>query len=456
MPVDKQRVKALNAKLKPVLKTKARYRTLYGGRGSGKSHAAAEFLVLAMASCTMRAVCCRQFLNKSENSIFQLLKSKISKFGMQDDFQINHLSIKHKHTNSECFFFGLWRNIDEAKSMEEIDICLLEEAHNLQENQFTLLDGTFRRNGFCFITIFNPRLCTDFPWKKFVVETIPDSVRVKLNYYDNPYLDDDYIRTVIDYMKATDEQAYIHHYLGEPLSDDDDSIIKRSWVLASIDAHLKLGIEPTGSSRLGFDIADSGNDWCATIVAKGSLAHSLDMWKGQEDELMKSCTRAWVTAREHKAVIHYDAHGLGSFCGSKINEINAENTYKVLHKKFLAGGKISKPESFYPGTNIKNKDKFSNAKAQKWTDVAVRFRNTFNAVTHGHKFRDDEMIFIDSGIDHLEQLMDELSIVKKAYDNAGRDMAESKKDLLKRDVASPNLADAFIMAYCDMSSGGLF
>lgn len=448
--------KELNAKLRSVFKVKARYRTLYGGRGSGKSHAAAEFIVAAMSSCTCRVVCCRQFLNKSGESIFQLLKSKIHAAGLAHDFDINNLKIVCKSTGSEAMFYGLWKNIDEIKSLEDVDICLLEEAHNLTEEQFMVLDPTFRKSGFTFVVVFNPRLVTDFPYRKFVVNQPPNSVKLKLNYYDNPYLDDEFIRDVIDPLKETDHALYEHHFLGEPQNDDDDSIIKRSHVLAAIDAHHKLGIEPSGRTRIGYDVADSGNDWCASVTAKGALAYGLDMWKAREDELLKSCERVWHTALKEGASITYDAIGVGAHSGAKFNELNTTSKRKIQHTKFFAGGQAARPESNYAHTNIKNKDYFANIKAQQWALLADRFRNTFNAIHNGQKFDECDMIFIDSELPHLEQLIDELTIVKRDFDNAGKFKAESKKDLAKRDINSPNLADAFVMAFCNISSGGLF
>ena len=79
--------------------------------------------------------------------------------------------------------------------------------------------------------------------------------------------------------------------------------------------------------------------------------------------------------------------------------------------------------------------------------MADRFRDTYNAVTRGQPCDPDRMIFISSDLPHLVQLIDELSTPKKDYDLAGRVKVESKKDLFKREIKSPNLADAFIMAY---------
>jgi len=124
--------------------------------------------------------------------------------------------------------------------------------------------------------------------------------------------------------------------------------------------------------------------------------------------LLKSCTRVWHSARERKASIIYDAIGVGATSGAKFNELNIGvlQHERVMHNKFFAGGAVYKPDAKYPGTEIKNKDFFSNIKAQAWWLVADRLRNTYNAVKNGQQFRDDEMIFIDSSMPHLDQLID--------------------------------------------------
>ena len=61
------------------------------------------------------------------------------------------------------------------------------------------------------------------------------------------------------------------------------------------------------------------------------------------------------------------------------------------------------------------------------------------------KFNPDELISISSKVPHLERLKAELSTPKRDFDKNGKVKVESKEDLAKRDVDSPNLADAFIM-----------
>ena len=433
----------------------ARNRVLYGGRSSSKSWDAAAFAVFLASKCKIRFLCARQFQNKIAESVYTLLKIQIERFGKSSEFKILDNSITHMRTGSEFLFYGLWRSIDEIKSLEGVDICWIEEAHNLTKEQWEILEPTLRKEGSQFWVIFNPRLSTDFVYRRFITNPPPDTVVRKINYNENPFLSSTIIK-VIEAAKAADLDEYMHIYEGVPNDDDDDAVIKRSWLLAAIDAHKALDIEPLGHRRIGFDVADSGEDSCAMIEAHGPLATWSDQWKAKEDELLKSCTRVWATAREREDSVIYDAIGVGAGCGAKFNELNTGQAVAVSHSKFFAGGAVMKPDSDYARTGVKNKDMFANIKAQAWWLVADRLKNTYNAVRNGQVFEVEEMIFIDSTMPNVDQLIDELSTPKRDFDNAGRVKVESKADLKKREIASPNLADAFIMAFLPVSGAALW
>ena len=152
-----------------------------------------------------------------------------------------------------------------------------------------------RREGSQFWAVFNPVLTSDFAWRRFVVNPPRGTLVRKINYNENPFLSQTML-DVIDDAKAEDEDEFRHVYLGEPRDDNDAAVIKRSWIMAAIDAHKTFGIEPAGRRRVGFDVADSGADKNATIYAHGQVALDSDLWKAGEDELLISATRARATA----------------------------------------------------------------------------------------------------------------------------------------------------------------
>ena len=435
----------LNPCLEDFWLTPARNRVLYGGRSSSKSWDAAGFAIFLSNSCKIRVLCTRQFQSKIEESVYTLLKIQINRFNLGHRFRILENKIINRYTGSEFIFYGLWRSIDEIKSLEGIDIHWAEEAHLLTEEQWEILNPTIRKQGSQHWIIFNPRLVTDFVYRRFVTNPPPNTIVMKINYNDNPFLSDT-MRAEVEAAKAEDYENYLHVYEGNPKSDDEESVIKRSHVMAAIDGHSTLGIEISGIRRIGFDVADAGEDYCAMVESYGSLNVWADQWKAKEDELLKSCSKVWAKARESNSLIVYDAIGVGATSGAKFNELNTSNKVRIEHQKFFAGGAVAKPDSQYQRSGIKNRDYFANIKAQAWWLIADRFRNTYNAVRNGQSFNDDDMIFIDGDMPHLNQLIDELTSPKQDYDNAGRVKVEGKKDLSKRDIASPNLADAFIMA----------
>lgn len=469
------------ATLNPVLKDfwlrpandngeKIRNRVLYGGRASSKSWDAAGFAVFLAGTCRIRFLCARQFQNKIEESVYSLIVHQIERFGLREQFRILDNKIIHRRTGSEFLFYGLWRHITEIKSLEGIDICWLEEAHALTEEQWKVLEPTVRKAGSQFWIIFNPNLSTDFAWRRFVASPPRGTLVRQINYLENPFLSQTML-DVIAAAQAEDREEYEHVYLGVPRDDDDDAVIKRSWVMAAIDAHKVLNIDPAGQKRLGFDVADAGKDKCALIYAHGQLVAWADQWKAREDELLKSSTRAWDAANERDADLIYDSIGVGAQVGAKVNELNRRDEHgrpvraTVRHTPFNAGAGVWRPDAMYRDSKRSNQDMFANLKAQTWWYVADQFRATFNAVRRRKEeiesgtpkelwrpFDIGDIISIASDLPYLTQLIDELATPKRDFDNAGRVKVESKKDLAKPNrvggpVPSPNLADAFVMAF---------
>jgi len=436
----------LNPNLKGFFEAKnIRNYVLYGGRASSKTYHTAGFWVYLSCNFKVKFLCVRQFQNRISDSVQTVIEEAIFSAGLQNEFVITENEIRHRKTGSTFNFFGIQRNLKEIKGIAGIDVLWIEEAEDLQKEQWEILEPTIRSEGSVIFIVFNPRLISDFVYQNFVVNPPPKTLVRKINYDENPYLATT-MKELIQAHKERDYDDYMHIYEGEPLNDDEMSVIKRSWIIAACDAHIKLGINPSGAYRLGFDVADAGEDACALVASHGNLTYWSDVWKGKEDELLKSCTRVWHKGRETSSKIVYDAIGVGATAGAKFNELNGLHHHTLQHEKFFAGGSVIKPDGFYFDTNIRNKDFFSNVKAQAWWLVADRLRNTYNAVINGQKFDESEMLFIDANMPNLTMLIDELSTPKKDYDLSGRVKVESKKDLAKRDVSSTNLADAFIMA----------
>ncbi len=446
----------LNPALRGFWTKAARGRVLYGGRISSKSWDAAGFAIFLASTFKVRFLCTRQFQNKIAESVYTLLKIQIERFGLAKEFEITDRSIVHPGTGSNFIFYGLARNISEIRSLEDVDVWWIEEAHFLTKEQWDTVEPTIRKEGSQIWAIFNPMFATDFAYQRLVVNAPSNYVIRKINYDENPFISHTSLE-MIARCRAESEDDYQHIYMGNPKQDAEGAVIKRSWIEAAVDAHVKLGFEPSGRKVLGFDVADDGEDACANVYAHGSVAFWAQEWRAREDELLKSCSRTFLAASERQAEIRYDSIGVGASAGAKFDELNQvrDKHLRLRYEKFNAGAAVERPEEYYAAdrqTKIKNKDFFANLKAQTWWNIADRFRNTYNAINRGEKFKDDDMISIASEMPYLEKLKTELSTPKRDFDRNGRVKVESKEDLAKSTrpggpVASPNLADAFVMAF---------
>lgn len=409
------------------------------------------------ANFHLKFLCARQFQNRISESVYTLIKDKIENSLFRDEFEFTKNSIKHKTSGSEFLFYGIARNLSEIKSTEGVDILWLEEAHYLTEEQWNVIEPTIRKEGSEIWLIWNPDEISDFIYQNFVVNPPADCVVRKINWEENPYLSDTMIKVIQEAYKRDPENAK-HVYGGYPKTGGDKSVINLMYIEAAMDAHIKLGWEPSGSKRTGYDVADDGEDMNATADMHGNVLMEIDEWKGLEDKLLQSASRVFNRARAFGSTVTYDSIGVGAFVGSQFAGLNEGlkkegSDYQLSYDPFNAGGKVNKPDDVFmelPHTKITNADYFSNLKAQAWVDVATRFRKTYETVSGIREHPFDELISINTAtltVKQRHQICMELSTPRKDTDLNGKFKVESKKDMReKRKIKSPNVADAIIMA----------
>lgn len=100
-----------------------RYKVFYGGRGSGKSFAVAEALIVMADMAPIRVLGCREIQNSIKDSSYQLLKDTAIRLGLAGRFRFLDSEIRHTLTGSRFIFKGLSHNEQSVKSTEGIDIC---------------------------------------------------------------------------------------------------------------------------------------------------------------------------------------------------------------------------------------------------------------------------------------------------------------------------------------------
>ena len=436
-----------NPYFKPIIR-KARYKVLYGGRGSGKSYFLAELAVEVSRRIGTVILCAREFQGSLDDSVYQLLIETIERLGYADEFDILKSTITHKGTGAKFVFYGIKNNVTKIKSIQGVGVCWVEEAEAVTKNSWDVLIPSIRgdKNAEIWIS-FNPKNILDDTYQRFIVHPPRDSIILKANYDINPHFADTPLLADMLECKERDEDLYRHIWLGEPVADSELAIIKPSWIEAAIDAHEKLGFSAAGRRILGFDVADEGDDANATVLRHGSVVTDMQQWRGQD--VIYSADKVYLYAQEQNIDrIVYDNIGVGAGVKAQFRRKNG----KVQTLGFNAGGAVYKPDAKYTDDK-KNRDMFANIKAQAWWMVRDRFYKTWRAVRHGDSYPEDQLISLSSSLHELEYLTAELSRPQVDYDQNGRVKAESKKDMKKRGIPSPNRADALVMAFAPVQGG---
>jgi phage terminase large subunit len=284
-----------------------------------------------------------------------------------------------------------------------------------------------------------------------VVDPPADTISRQINWRENPYLSETMLKVIYDYYKREPESArYI--YGGEPKMGADKSVIPLKYIIAAVDAHKKLNWKVGGQKVIGFDVADDGEDKNATVESHGNIVTHASEWQGLEDELLKSCTKVFNRAVETNSSIIWDSIGIGAFAGSKFQDLNRDNFRNIMYEPFNAGGAVDNKDGAYmklPHVVITNGEHFSNIKAQRWDEVAIRFRKTYESIEKGVKHPIDELVSLNSetlGPAMIKKIQLELASPHKDVDRMGKFKVESKEDLRDRGIKSPNVADALIMS----------
>jgi len=201
----------------------ARYKVFYGGRGSGKSHSVARYLVVRALQGPVRILCAREFQNSIQDSVHKLISDLIKGLGLSAQFEIQRSTIRCKPTGAEMMFAGIAQNIESIKSMEGIDIVWVEEAERVSNLSWDVLPPTIRKPGSEIILTFNPRFVTDPTYMRFIASCPPNTIREKVNYTENPYFPD-VLKQEMEFTKSIDLQKYRHVWEGETRSFSDACI----------------------------------------------------------------------------------------------------------------------------------------------------------------------------------------------------------------------------------------
>lgn len=272
------------------------------------------------------------------------------------------------------------------------------------------------------------------------------------DWRDDPRKDDAWYQK----QKAEQSEETVAQEIDrDPNASNTDSFIPAKWVVASIDAHKRLGFYPEGIRTVGFDPADTG-DAKAVVMRYGSVV--TDCQQMTTGDITHALPWAYELADEHRAdLLIFDADGMGGPVVKVDMMRRIAGRFDMV--AYHGSGEVrDKDLPSIPGDNKskKNRDTYENFRAQACTWTRNRFRKTYDAIQrleHGLMVNVDpeDLISLDSGCKNIRELQAELSRPMRKWTNSGKIIVESKKDMRARQVESPNLFDGLVMAFSENS-----
>lgn len=223
-----------------------RYKGVYGGRGSAKSHFFAELMVEEHIAEKTDSVCFREVQKSIRQSVKKLIETKISTMNAGDYFDVLDAIIRAKNGGT-IIFEGLQSHTAESiKSLQGFKRGWVEEAQTLSARSLEILRPTIREEDSELWFSWNPQFATD-PIDQLLrgKDTPPGAIVVRSNFNDNPWFPD-VLRAEMEYDRARDPEKYAHVWLGEYLRNSQARVFT-NWRIEDFDtdegAHFMLGAD---------------------------------------------------------------------------------------------------------------------------------------------------------------------------------------------------------------------
>ena len=235
----------------------SRYKALYGGRASAKSHFFAECMIANAAMNTgFRGLCVREVQKSLKESAKRLLEDKINVMGYGARFNVKHDEIATPGGGVISFTGMNQQNSESVKSYENYSVCWVEEASVFSARSLELIRPTIRAPGSELWFSWNPHHASDPVDKFFRGLSPPDnSIVRKVTYENNEYLPHEMVEEMqMDRKNSPDRFAHI--WLGEYAPQAVGAI----WNMANIHENRRHEIPPLKRILVSVDPAISNTD----------------------------------------------------------------------------------------------------------------------------------------------------------------------------------------------------
>ena len=286
-------------------------------------------------------------------------------------------------------------------------LLLADEASGIDEAVFNAASGSMSGENATTILTGNPTRTTGFffethnrlkdHWKTYHVSS-----------FESPRVSKDFIEEV-KIKSGEDSNEYRIRVLGDFPTTDDNTIISRE--LAEAATYRDVSVNPNAPTVWGLDVARFGSDRSALTVRQANVVSEIQVWRNLD--LMQLCG-AVVAQYEGSSTkpteILVDSIGLGAGVVDRLRELGLP----------VLGVNVS--ESPAVGS-------YRNLRAELWYRCK------------------DWLAKRDCKLPKNDDLISELCSVRYTFSSNGKAQVESKDEMRKRGLRSPDLADSLMLTF---------
>lgn len=262
----------LPKKLSFLLTEKKRWKVLEGGRDAMKSHSVFRAALVRGIMEPTRFLVGRELQSSIEQSAHKLLEDLISNLGLEWAYEVQRAKIIGRY-GTQAFgttfgFAGLRHNVEELKSYEGVDVCIVEEATNVSRASWDTLENTIRKDGSEIWVVLNPDLETDESYQRLVKNPPEDSIVVHVTWRDNPW-PSAVLAAGRERMKRERPMDYDCIWEGMPRTTLADGIYAEEMMAAQREGRIcKVPYDPSAAVHTFWDLGFGNHTsiWCGQKV----------------------------------------------------------------------------------------------------------------------------------------------------------------------------------------------
>ena len=207
--------------------------------------------IMGYAEC-LRILCTREYQVSIKESFHAELKAAIEMrpwLARHYDVGIDYL---RGANGTEFIFRGLGRNLRSIKSLSGIDLCIVEEAEDVDEEAWRVLPQTIRKPKSEIWPIWNPKTEGSPVDRRFRQDLDDKTLVAELNYTDNPWFPDVLEEERRRDMARLDPATYAWIWEGDYLRNSASQILSGKVRVADFEPDAKKWDGPYHGLDFGF------------------------------------------------------------------------------------------------------------------------------------------------------------------------------------------------------------